>query len=293
MSPNRRPETLPVSVRCCRAAAFVVGIGSTVFLAAMTVAALASPQAVPMLTNVDRVDVPPPSPALDDAGPPADPSNDVRPAALSPFAGLPVPPQEAVTTSPPDGTGQSVDERPAGPMRGEDADGRLDGEATSAQDAADIDGVNVEIVETSEADLDGAEEIRWYDGRPIRPKKTMTMTVTAYSPDERSCGDWADGYTASGYSVWTNGMKLLAADTSILPFGSLVTVPGYDDGNVVPVLDRGGAIKGKRLDVLYPTHERAMQWGVQELEVTIWEYADGEPCHFRTQHQNHPDYGTR
>lgn len=112
-----------------------------------------------------------------------------------------------------------------------------------------------------------------FDGRPIRPVRTVTMTTTAYSPDERSCGKWADGITASGMSVWTNGMKLAAADPSI-PFGTILTVPGYNDGHPIPVLDRGGAIKGSRLDLLYPTHDIAMQWGVQELEVVVWEYAD-------------------
>jgi 3D (Asp-Asp-Asp) domain-containing protein len=130
-----------------------------------------------------------------------------------------------------------------------------------------------------------SDEVRYFNGRPIRPVRTMTMIVTAYSPDERSCGKWADGITASGYSVWTNGMKLVAADTRILPFGSLLSIPGYDHENVVPVLDRGGAIKGKRLDVLYPTHERALRWGVQELEVTVWDYADGAPNGFRQNHR--------
>lgn len=118
---------------------------------------------------------------------------------------------------------------------------------------------------------------RYFDGRPIRPVKTITMVVTAYSPDERSCDDSADGYTATNHSVWTNAMKLVAADTKLLPFGSMVSVPGYADGAVVPVLDRGGAIKGRRLDVLYPTHEIARQWGRRRLQVTVWEFADGKP----------------
>ncbi|MEM6332969.1 MAG: 3D domain-containing protein [Planctomycetota bacterium] len=113
-----------------------------------------------------------------------------------------------------------------------------------------------------------------FDGRPLRAVRTITMKVTAYSPDEQSCGIWADGRTASGYSVWTNGMKLVAADTRLLPFGTILSVPGYHDGKPVQVLDRGGAIKGRRLDVLYPTHEIAREWGVQDLEVTVWEYAD-------------------
>ncbi|MBB6428589.1 3D domain-containing protein [Algisphaera agarilytica] len=113
-----------------------------------------------------------------------------------------------------------------------------------------------------------------FDGRPLRPVQTVRMLTTAYSPDARSCGKWADGITASGYSVWTNGMKLAAADTSLFPFGTIITVPGYNKGRPVPVLDRGGVIKGHRLDLLYPTHEVALEWGAQRLDVTIWEYAD-------------------
>lgn len=139
--------------------------------------------------------------------------------------------------------------------------------------------------ELVESDSDASDpDLRWFNGRPVRPASTMTMLVTAYSPDERSCGSQADGITASGYSVWTNGMRLVAADTRVLPFGSLVSVPGYGEDEIVPVLDRGGKIKGHRLDVLYSTHEIAKRWGAQRLEVTIWEYADGKPNGFRTQH---------
>ncbi len=117
-------------------------------------------------------------------------------------------------------------------------------------------------------------DVRFFDGRPVKPIKTIWMTVTAYSPDHRSCGSWADGKTATNDSVWTNAMQLVAADTRILPFGSMITVPGYADNEIVPILDRGGAIKGARLDVLYATHSRARQWGVQKLPVIVWGYTD-------------------
>jgi len=136
------------------------------------------------------------------------------------------------------------------------------------------------IIKTDASELNS--DIRWFNGRPVRPVRTMPLIVTAYSHDARSCGDSADNITASGYSVWTNGMRMAAADTSILPFGTLISVPGYDSGNVVPVLDRGGAIKGHRLDMLYPTHAQARVWGVKQLEITVWEYADGLPSGFKT-----------
>lgn len=115
---------------------------------------------------------------------------------------------------------------------------------------------------------------RYYAGRPLRRARTLRMKVTAYSPDERSCGIWADGVTASNSTVWRNAMQLVAADTSVLPFGTLISIDGYAGSAVVPVLDRGGKIKGHHLDVLFPTHDEAMQWGVHMIDVDIWQYAD-------------------
>ena len=128
-------------------------------------------------------------------------------------------------------------------------------------------------------------EVRWFNGRPVRPARVMWMTVTAYSPDTRSCAPFDDGLTATLHSVETNAMRLVAADTSVLPFGSMLSIPGYDDGRIVPVLDRGSAIKGQRLDVLMPTHREARGWGVRHVQVVVWEYADGlppdDPRHYR------------
>lgn len=118
---------------------------------------------------------------------------------------------------------------------------------------------------------------RWFNGRPIRPARVLWMEVTAYSPDARSCGRFADGKTATLHSVEANGGNLVAADTRLLPFGSLLSVEGYADGQVVPVMDRGGAIKGHHIDLLMPTHRQAMRWGDRRMPVIVWEYADGKP----------------
>jgi len=135
------------------------------------------------------------------------------------------------------------------------------------------------VIEMAPQDpLAGDPTIRWFNGRPVRPSKTLRMRVTAYSPDARSCGDSADGLTATLHSVETNNSELVAADPRLLPYGTMLTVPGYAGGKIVPVLDCGGKIKGNRLDVLYRTHDRAKRWGSQWLTVTVWSYADGKPA---------------
>lgn len=133
------------------------------------------------------------------------------------------------------------------------------------------------VVEPTPAYVDDVN-VRFFNGRPVRPVRTIRMKVTAYSPDERSCAGTADGITSSNHDVFTNAMRMAAADSRVLPLGSIISVPGYDDGRVIPVLDRGGAIKGRRLDVLYPTHEQARRWGVKHVDVVVWEYADGLPA---------------
>jgi 3D (Asp-Asp-Asp) domain-containing protein len=130
------------------------------------------------------------------------------------------------------------------------------------------------VVMHQTSDMPEEGTVRWFDGRRVVPVRTIWMRVTAYSPDARSCGKWADGQTATLHSVWTNAMRLVAADPKVLPYGSLLSVPGYADGEVVPVLDCGGAIKGNRLDVLMPTHEIARRWGKRDIPVTVWAYED-------------------
>jgi 3D (Asp-Asp-Asp) domain-containing protein len=70
--------------------------------------------------------------------------------------------------------------------------------------------------------------------------------------------------TANGYQIKA-GDRLIAAPPEI-PFGTWITVPGYGRAQV---LDRGGAIKGKRLDLYFPTHQEALNWGRQHIEVTF------------------------
>jgi 3D (Asp-Asp-Asp) domain-containing protein len=64
-----------------------------------------------------------------------------------------------------------------------------------------------------------------------------------------------------------NNGHFVAADPS-LHFGTKVIIPGYSNSGV-EVVDRGGAIKGNHIDVFFPTHEQALQWGKQTLNVIV------------------------
>jgi len=97
--------------------------------------------------------------------------------------------------------------------------------------------------------------------------ESIEMRVTAYCPCPRCCGEYSDGITACGHEIQP-GDTFLAADRRY-PFGTEMLIPGYSNSQPVKVLDRGGAIKGNRLDVFFATHEEALEWGVQYLEVKV------------------------
>jgi 3D (Asp-Asp-Asp) domain-containing protein len=99
--------------------------------------------------------------------------------------------------------------------------------------------------------------------------RVMKMEVTAYCPCKKCCGPKAQGITASGKRVTYNNGLFVAADTKVLPFHTKLRIPGYAELRLVPVLDRGGAIKGNKLDVFFPTHREALNWGRQMIDVMV------------------------
>ena len=60
---------------------------------------------------------------------------------------------------------------------------------------------------------------------------------------------------------------VIAADTNLFAFGTVMEVPGYGWGRVEDV---GGAIKGYHLDLYFKSHEEARQWGVRKKVIRFW-----------------------
>lgn len=86
--------------------------------------------------------------------------------------------------------------------------------------------------------------------------------VTAYCSCSKCCGSHANGYTASGTKA-TAGRTVAAP--SNLAYGTKLNI----NGNTYVVEDRGGAIKGNRIDIYVNSHSQALAWGVRYLPVEI------------------------
>ena len=97
--------------------------------------------------------------------------------------------------------------------------------------------------------------------------QTVRMRVTAYCACRKCCGKFADGITASGHKI-RPGDTFAAADKRF-SFGTEMVIAGYNNDKSVKVLDRGGAIRGNRLDVFFPTHKKALKWGVKYIDVKV------------------------
>jgi 3D (Asp-Asp-Asp) domain-containing protein len=93
--------------------------------------------------------------------------------------------------------------------------------------------------------------------RSSEPIKVLLCEITAYSPTVEEC-DASPLVTASGKRVRVGG---IAADLRVLPFGSVVIIPNYNNGNPCTVIDTGSAIRGNKLDVFFWSTDEAIHWG--------------------------------
>lgn len=95
--------------------------------------------------------------------------------------------------------------------------------------------------------------------------KTISVTATAYTAQCNGCS----GVTATGVDLNSNpNAKVIAVDPSVIPLGSKVYVEGY---GYATAADTGGAINGNKIDLHVPTKEEALNFGVQQVNVTIVE----------------------
>jgi 3D (Asp-Asp-Asp) domain-containing protein len=105
------------------------------------------------------------------------------------------------------------------------------------------------------------------NSEPAEKWRIVRMKVTGYCPCSKCCGEYADGITANGHKIQP-GDTFVAADKRY-SFGTEMVIEGYNDGKPVKVLDRGGAIKGNKLDAFFHTHQEALEWGVRYIDVKV------------------------
>lgn len=74
------------------------------------------------------------------------------------------------------------------------------------------------------------------------------------------------GRTASGVGVRPG---IIAADPRVLPIGTVVHLRAGSYTGIYTVMDTGGRIKGRIVDVYVPTHKEAMQFGRRQVKIKV------------------------
>lgn len=107
---------------------------------------------------------------------------------------------------------------------------------------------------------------------------TAEVIATGYTAGYESTGKDPGhpeyGITYSGVKVTRDLYSTVAADLDVFPIGTILFIPDYGYGVVA---DKGGAIKGNKVDLYYETVEDVYnEWGKKKVEVYVIEKGDGK-----------------
>lgn len=108
--------------------------------------------------------------------------------------------------------------------------------------------------------------------QPTQVIDTLYIEFTYYTADCKGCS----GKTSTGYdvrnTVYYNGMRILATDPNVIPTYSIVRFELNGEMVTGIALDKGGAIKGHKADMLVATRQEAIALGRQVKKVEILRY---------------------
>jgi 3D (Asp-Asp-Asp) domain-containing protein len=98
----------------------------------------------------------------------------------------------------------------------------------------------------------------------------QAFTATAYTADCRGCS----GITKTGIDVRQTvvdeeGRRIIAVDPEVIPLGTALNVRIGNETFDAVAADIGGAIKGRKIDVLMASYDEAIEFGRQDVEVRL------------------------
>lgn len=118
-----------------------------------------------------------------------------------------------------------------------------------------------------------AADIVRTEGAPSNYSAVLTCTATAYDLSFQSCGkrpgDKGYGITATGTHA---KYGTVAVDPKVIPLGSKLYIETTDGSFVygyATAEDTGGAIKGNKVDLFFPSYNDCMQFGRRSVRVYI------------------------
>lgn len=105
-------------------------------------------------------------------------------------------------------------------------------------------------------------------------KVVATGYTAGYESTGKRPGDPDFGITYSGVKVKRDLYSTIAADLNVFPLGTILFIPEYGYGVVA---DKGGAIKGNKIDLYFETVKDVYeQWGKKTVDVYVVKMGNGK-----------------
>lgn len=103
----------------------------------------------------------------------------------------------------------------------------------------------------------------------LQDQKWLNFHATYYGKDCIGCS----GITATGINVqktiYFKDLRIVAVDPAIIPLGTIVEIKTPNEKFKAIAADKGGAIRGYRLDILVESEEISVQYGRHDVELRI------------------------
>ena len=97
------------------------------------------------------------------------------------------------------------------------------------------------------------------------------ISITSVSlPDQQTCQPDRSDHQNPGpchRDILRRG--IIAADPKVLPLGSVVRIQAGSYSGIYTVMDTGGAIKGRKIDIYIPTRKEAIVFGARKVKVEV------------------------
>lgn len=122
-----------------------------------------------------------------------------------------------------------------------------------------------QVLNVSADEATAQEEEEQSEKEEPKVVKTFKVTATAFTAYCKGCS----GVTSTGINLKKNpDAKIIAVDPKIIPLGTKVWIEGYGEAIAA---DKGGSIKGNKIDVFMSSTKKAMDWGRRTVTVKILE----------------------
>jgi 3D (Asp-Asp-Asp) domain-containing protein len=103
----------------------------------------------------------------------------------------------------------------------------------------------------------------------MNSQRKLVMSASAYTANCKGCtGKTYTGYDVSN-TIYYEGRRIIATDFNVISLYSIVRIEYDNTSFEAIVIDKGGAITGNKMDILFGSYQEAIAFGRKNVNVTV------------------------